>query len=247
MEPGRRAGGSISSPRGGLPRGVGRVAMVGPRLSVRQLVLVTPERSTSGPVGRGSPSPGSAVTLSTGNVAGSTAAANRTCERPSSSGWNVPAEIRFRSSGPIAGADEPELVVVALREDRQRLAAERDHATDPGLTNVDGGRRRPTRSARTAQPAAPALPAATRCRPRARAPPRPRPRRHLRRRRRLAIARSDAAGGQASRSSSRARRLRTSSRPALRAVWRTARRRRGARAVSRSSVSSERHSPQLAR
>ena len=95
------------------------------------------ERSTSGPVGSGFPSPGSAVTLSTGYFAGSTAAANVTCERPSSSGWNVPAEIRFGVAGRVARADEPQLVVLALGQDRQLIALEADHATDPRLAHLD--------------------------------------------------------------------------------------------------------------
>ena len=92
--------------------------------------------------GAGSPSPASAVTLSTGYSAGSTAAAKTTRERPSSSGMERARGDPVRPPRRVAGPDEPELVVLALGKDRQRVALERDDPADARLADFDGCLRR---------------------------------------------------------------------------------------------------------
>ena len=101
------------------------------RISRRSRRAARPVRSASG-----LPSPGSAVISTTGYSSGSTAAANCTSLRPCGSGWNVPAEMRSGAPGASSGADEPHLVVLAGRQDRQDPGAQVD---DPADARADDG------------------------------------------------------------------------------------------------------------
>ena len=83
-------------------------------------------------LGRGSPSPRSAVTLSSGYLLGSTAAVSSTSVRPELVRVERAGGDAVRRERRVARSHEPDLVVLPGRQDRQLVGAELEDPADAG-------------------------------------------------------------------------------------------------------------------